>query len=344
MEATKTSARSPAAELSDERVAEIRTNYEQRAREAEDTYQRRADNMKKQLSTKLAEGKDNLRHQLNAEHAEAIERLKLEYNAEAERLRQEHQAEIERLKQEHQVEVERIFKERPTYTQGRATQTQATEGSTRTIDPAPTAAEPPTPVKTEVASVPSFTDLTDSQAKELVDKNATIKAIVRNNITKRVAIESAKIKEEQEAITLSRLEEAKKALEKQKEQAVIMEGKRFNVKLSMAEGKARNAIAKLEVIEKAAGETPERTVAEVWAIAKNAKVPSLQQAQSPQVKPAGQVVQQAATPKQQATQPRSKGNLLLRHRKKSLQCRLLSMQVQHRVPDHRKQKLRCRLR
>lgn len=52
-----------------------------------------------------------------------------------------------------------------------------------------------------------------------------------------------------------------------------MESKKSALKINMADNKFRAAMAKIEIVDKAAKETPEKPVAEVWDIAKNAKAP-----------------------------------------------------------------------
>ncbi|EER44027.1 filament-forming protein [Histoplasma capsulatum H143] len=126
-------------------------------------------------------------------------------------------------------------------------------------------------------------DLTDAQARELVAKNETIRAIVRNNIKNAVTKERAAManKEVQIAATpdadaIKELEkkfsEERDAIIKERDQkigsAVELAEKKLLAKLSMTEGRARNAQAKLEVLQKAAVETPQRPVVEVWEIAK----------------------------------------------------------------------------
>ncbi|ODH19930.1 hypothetical protein ACO22_06041 [Paracoccidioides brasiliensis] len=178
-------------------------------------------------------------------------------------------------------------------------------------------------------------ELSDAQARELVAKNETIRAIVRNNIKNAVAKERASTTSKEvhiaaapDADAMKELEqkfnEEKEAIIKERDQkigsAVELAEKRVLAKLSMTEGRARNAQAKLEVVQKAAVETPQKPVVEVWEIAKIARpapvVPtqaSLQlpvqaptqlqpQAQTPAPKPA-QVQTPASAPAQGSQTP-----------------------------------------
>lgn len=62
-------------------------------------------------------------------------------------------------------------------------------------------------------------------------------------------------------------EESKKKIADQ----VALAEKRNAVKVNMAQTQARNALAKVQIVSKAAEETPEKPVGEVWATAKDAK-------------------------------------------------------------------------
>lgn len=131
--------------------------------------------------------------------------------------------------------------------------------------------------------------LTDAQARELVAKNETIKAIVRNNIRGLVMKEREKEKQEAQASTganeeaLSSLEkkftEEKEALRKAQEagteerikSAVELSDKKSLARISMLDTRFRTAQAKVDVVSKAATETPQKPVVEVWEVAKSAK-------------------------------------------------------------------------
>ncbi|EGE08418.1 filament-forming protein [Trichophyton equinum CBS 127.97] len=153
-------------------------------------------------------------------------------------------------------------------------------------------------------------ELTDSQARELVAKNETIRGIVRNNIKNALARERESMSKEADPAALKEMEkkfnEEKEAYMKERDQkvnsAVELAEKRLLAKVSMTEGRARNVQAKLEVVQKAATETPQKPVVEVWEVAKVAKPAPVSQAATP--KPAGQAQApaQPAAPAPQATQ------------------------------------------
>ncbi|KAL1956278.1 hypothetical protein VTO42DRAFT_7451 [Malbranchea cinnamomea] len=122
--------------------------------------------------------------------------------------------------------------------------------------------------RTEGGTIP---ELNDAQARDLVSKNETIKTIIRNNIRSAVA------KERERATQVAN--EEKETLLKEREQkinsAVELAEKRLLAKVSMTEGRARNAQAKLDVVQKAATDTPQKPVVEVWEIAKTARPPPI---------------------------------------------------------------------
>ncbi|PMD41489.1 hypothetical protein L207DRAFT_543605 [Hyaloscypha variabilis F] len=130
-------------------------------------------------------------------------------------------------------------------------------------------AAPPLNVKPPQGS-PSLSTLSD-------------KDIFRGNLTKRVTVETQKLKDENqklkdEAQTLKDehakvLAEVQQKAEAQKVQSVMMETKKSALKLNMSDNKARLATGKLEIVEKAAQETPQKPVVEVWEEVKTYKLP-----------------------------------------------------------------------
>lgn len=122
------------------------------------------------------------------------------------------------------------------------------------------------------ASVPDLSSLGDQEIRELVSKNATVRSIVQNNIKNKLAVEAKKLKEELEAATKTDIEQR---IVQAKESATQLVTSKMNLKLNMTENRARMANAKIEVVETAAKETPQRPVGEVWEIAKVAKPPQM---------------------------------------------------------------------
>jgi nucleoprotein TPR len=148
---------------------------------------------------------------------------------------------------------------------------------------------PATPSKTIELAGFTIPELTDAQARELVSKHETIRTIVRNNIRSGILREQQKAQQEaqasagtsQEALTglQQKSAEEKEALIKAHENelkekvtsAVELVEKKTAARLSMLDTRFRTANAKIEVVSKAATETPQRPVGEVWEIAKTAR-------------------------------------------------------------------------
>ncbi|RHZ65839.1 putative filament-forming protein (Tpr/p270) [Aspergillus thermomutatus] len=200
----------------------------------------------------------------DAEHEtkanERVERLKETYNKKMAEVRAAHRQEVERLSANQQVAPQ----------------------------------EPGTPIsKPEQAPATSsqqegdLPELTDVQARALVAKNETIRTIVRNNIRAMVAKETEKLKQESQTATgemEKKFNEEKEALKKAHEEsmdekvksAVELSDKKTLVRISMLDTRLRTAQAKLDVISKAAAETPQKPVVEVWEVAKTTKAPPVQ--------------------------------------------------------------------
>lgn len=141
---------------------------------------------------------------------------------------------------------------------------------------------PSTPVKTNgdvEESTPGDTpDLSDKQVRHLLTTNPTIKNIVAHNLKKKLEVEVQKLKEESDAklaeierASTQKLADAEKKAEDVKLSAVGLESKKSTLKINMAENKFKQAQAKIQVVETAAKETPEKPVGEVWAVAQHAK-------------------------------------------------------------------------
>ncbi|WEW60669.1 Protein mlp1 [Emydomyces testavorans] len=158
--------------------------------------------------------------------------------------------------------------------------------------------------------------LSDSQARELVAKNETIRNIVRTNIRNAVnkekeAMANKEGQAQQDPEAMKKLEkkfnEEKETLLKERDQkissAVELAEKRLLAKVSMTEGRARNAQAKLEVVQKAATDTPQRPVVEVWNIAKVAKPAMVQQAAPKPPPPASPAPTPVSAPSQTPNAP-----------------------------------------
>lgn len=212
----------------------------------------RCDKMKAILNKKMAD-KNQQMEQERAEHKEATEKMQEELKL--------------RLEQERKI-------------------WEAEQGSTTAADVKPPAtpsqpAAPATPASGAPGGAADLLNLTDAEARDFVNKNATVKAILSNNIKSKIAQETKRLKEECEQNHIAKSEVEQKVAQA-REQAQKLAASKATLQLNMAENKARHAAAKLGVVETAAKDTPQRPVVEVWAIAKEAKAPP------PPPKPAAQ--------------------------------------------------------
>ncbi|PYI29237.1 hypothetical protein BP00DRAFT_401233 [Aspergillus indologenus CBS 114.80] len=237
------------------------------------------------LEAALAE-KDAVLAAKDTEHEkkvkERIDKMKEVLNSKLAETRAAHRQEVERLKASLQA----------------SPQAPATPGQPQAE------AAPATPAaSTTPAMEGGLPELTDAQARDLVAKNETIKMIIRNNIraqvSKQMEAEKRGTQQNSEAAAAlqQKFDEEKEALKKAHEEsveekikaAVELSDKKSLAKLSMLDSRCRNSQAKLDVVQKAATETPQKPVVEVWEIAKVTRAPPAAQAQA---KPA----QAAASP------------------------------------------------
>ena len=271
----------------EDRIAEAEARAkeaERKAAEIEETQEnvlkQRSEKMKAALNKRLADSKAQLQPQIQAE-LEASYKLKLE--------------------QEKQIWLAEN-KAGPTPLTVSPAQPKPTESATA---PTPATPAPPTQktpgttsdgsnlsdtqVREILSSDPALkkilTGLSDTQVREFLGTNPLARNILAGNIKKRVEAETQRLKEEHvgkiEVETQRLKEEHEKAIadvqqkaESAQTQAVFMTEKKSSLRLNMAENRSKTAQAKLEVVEKAAKETPEKPVGEVWEIAKDAKAPA----------------------------------------------------------------------
>ena len=278
----------------DQQVAAIRNELQRKHDEVvqnlESKFQERVSSMKSQLNTKLKEGREMMRPKL-------LEELAQEHEANLQHLREVHETEIRRLNEEHQAELRRVRSEVQAATVQPSVVTQpASDGE-------------PASIKLEPSAFTGESELSKEQVRNLLENQPVLKTMITNNMKKKIseAIDKEKetirieIREEQEKLTAANLEEAAKQANENKEKAVAqakeLESKRMSVKINMSENRSKQAQAKLEVIETAARETPQRPVGEVWEIAKNAK-PQVQTPSQQAVAPKPPILLQNAQPTQ----------------------------------------------
>ncbi|KAI4095947.1 MAG: hypothetical protein LQ344_001328 [Seirophora lacunosa] len=248
--------KSVADQLSDMRAAiqaELDARHNERVAKSEEVFERRTQTMRNQLTKKLADGKEQMRR----EKEEALQALRTAHEQELSDLNRRHQDELDELKRQ----------EETNFAAFKASWVQ---------EQAPKAANPEPLEKTEAAKPSAQWEPTDAEAKHLVASNATVRAIVMRNISQKVneskAALTSQLKEEHTKELATKLEEAQTKAQAAKEQAVVMEGKKNSVKVNIAENKARLVQARLDIVSKAANDTPSKPVVEVWDVAKGAKL------------------------------------------------------------------------
>ncbi|KAL9131208.1 MAG: hypothetical protein Q9217_000810 [Psora testacea] len=246
---------------------ELERRHDKRVKDNDDNFQKRVDAMKGQLTKKLSEGKTQIRQSLSAEHEQAMQALRAEHAREIDKLRTRHKDELEELRRA----------EESRFTEARATWEQEQHARA--------------PVDTTVAKVDGQTpgpswQPNEQEARHFVQSSEVVKGILRKNIVSQVnrakAELSASLKEEHEKLLTERLAEAEQKANTAKDHAVMMEAKKTAVQMNMANNQKRLFQFRLEIVQKAAQETPQKPVKEVWEKAKDAKPP--QGTNAPQTK------------------------------------------------------------
>ncbi|KAJ8129667.1 hypothetical protein O1611_g3964 [Lasiodiplodia mahajangana] len=246
-------------------------------------------------ATELEQNQDNIVKHRSDKMKEALNKRLSEFRASMETERAQLQQDKERLEADLKLRLEQ---ERKIWESERAS-----EQSEMKVPNTPQQPKPESAVATPGTSIPDLNNLGDQEIRELVSKNATVRSIVQNNIKSKLAAEAKKMKEEHEASSKAEWEQK---LAQAKESATQLATSKMNLKLNMTENRARIANAKIEVVETAAKETPQRPVGEVWEIAKSAKPPPPAKQLAPQATPtpATPTGRTAAAPTSQLTPSR----------------------------------------
>ncbi|KAH6695247.1 hypothetical protein F5X68DRAFT_147029 [Plectosphaerella plurivora] len=123
---------------------------------------------------------------------------------------------------------------------------------------------PSTPTTATPAAGGDATQLSDAESRKLLSTNPTLKSIFTANLKKK--LEEHTVKTE----TTLRSEYEKK-IATAREEGQNLASKKSALQISMKDNQVRAATAKIDVVKKAAEETPQRPVGEVWDEAKVAK-------------------------------------------------------------------------
>ncbi|OQO11161.1 hypothetical protein B0A48_05417 [Cryoendolithus antarcticus] len=261
---------------------EMESQHQLAVKQVEEACERKIQNSKAGLLRQLREEREKMRPDLTAEIREAIT---AEHQVEVQKIMDEQSATITTLKQEHAAEMEKLRQ----------------SGDTAMAE---------ADVKPEAASA-SFdaANITDDQATELLKHNVKVRAIFTSNVRKNVGKETealtAKIAEKEAAVSrltaelstaqaaaiaaatsssaavpaatpdntaeVAALQAKLDAAIKEKEAAVQKAIEQADKKAKVQISQRDMAQAKIAVVQKAAVDTPEKAVSEVWEIAKAAK-------------------------------------------------------------------------
>lgn len=267
------------------RRVELEKEYEEKEKALEEKYNTRTTNMRTTLNNKLKEA----REKFGLERDEAVQKLREESNIQLTQAASDHAAQLSKLETEHGANISRLNE---AHAKEVATLKSSPPSSTPTNGSVAAVEASGAPATTNNTNDGDVSTLSPAQVTSLLRDNPTVKSILAKNVKNKLEQEIVRVKAEHEKATLEKvdeevskvradqekviaekLEEVKNKFEAIREQAVIVEGKKWTAKFSMAEGRARTALAKIEIFRKAADETPQKPVAEVWAIAKDFKPP-----------------------------------------------------------------------
>ena len=235
--------------------AELEARHKQRVKEADETLETRTKNMRVQLTKKLTEGKAQIRQDLVTEHEEVVRKLRTEHERELEKLSTRHKDELDEL---HRTEDSRFAELRKAWEKDHPV-AQNGEGHSN--------------AKVEEDGARGPWQPSETEARAFIQSNELARSILRKNVTAQVNKAkdelNAQLKEEHEKA----LVELQTKANTEQERAVMMESKKTAVQMNVANNKARISQFKIGIVEKAAQETPQKAVEEVWLTAKDAKPP-----------------------------------------------------------------------
>jgi len=284
----------PVSEQVAEEVERLRVDMESQhqisIKQVEESCEKKVNSMKASLNLKLKEGREKIREELTAE---IRQQMVSEHEVEVQKLKDDQAATIETLKNEHRAELERLSKDGSAAVQQAQSKEQAN-------------ARPEASTSEQAQSI-GLPEINDDQAVELLKTNAKLRAIFTTNVKKATGKETEALtekiaeKDAEIARLTSELESARAAVaslaggDGDAPQANAAEIEELKKKIENAQNERDAAVqkaidntemktklqisqrdiaqAKISVIVKAAKETPDKGVSEVWEIAKLAKPP-----------------------------------------------------------------------
>ena len=264
--------------------AELESRHNERVEQNDERYKQKVKDMAGQLSKKLQDSKAQLRQTLQAdvqtEHQQALQNLRVEHTQEIEQLQARHQNEMDELRRLEEAKFAQLKASSQKHNQPQAS-TDGTEGQ----------------------KPPAGWQPSEQEMKSLIQSSDFAKGLLRANVTKQVHKTkeelTAQLKEEHEKNVALQISDLQSKADAAKEHAVALAGKKSALQLNLATSKAKSSQFKLDIVQKAAQDTPQKPVQEVWTVVKDAKPPAAPAA-PPGTASAGQP-QQAATNAQTPT-------------------------------------------
>ncbi|KAL9582454.1 MAG: hypothetical protein Q9212_003290 [Teloschistes hypoglaucus] len=234
---------------------ELEARHDERVRTAEETFERRTQAMKTQLRQKLLDGKEQVRQ----EKEEALQALQAAHMSELEDLKRRHQEELDELKRQDETRF-------ADFKRSWAAEHKAVEKAAETAG------------RKEEDSIPNAPwEPTEAELRNLVSSNATMRNILNGNINRKVSEAKngliAQLNEEHAKEMAAKVQAVQA-------NAVQMEAMKSQVRFSTQEKRLKTCQAQIEIVTKAADDTPSRPVVEVWTMAKDAKPATAQAAGS----------------------------------------------------------------
>jgi len=274
---------------------ELERRHDERVKQNDEDYQRRVEGMKGMLNKRLAEVRAQIRQAVTAENAQALQALQSQHEQTLQALRSQHQQDTEGLLARHKDELAELQRTEDS----RISKLKAGWDSEHQAQSTDKDSSKPI----EVTATRGEWQPTEEEARAFVSSNETVKAIVKRNITQHVSKAkedlATRLREEHEKAVSERLVDAESKAETAKKHAVMMEGKKTALQVNMANNKARISQFKLDIVQKAAHDTPRKAVQEVWAVVKDAKPPT----QAPATQSQQQAAKNAATSGTASGQP-----------------------------------------
>jgi len=209
-----------------------------------------------------------LEQKIQAAEEEAQARIEATIKQRSDKMKDILNTRLRSAKEEAAAEVEKIKKEKEEL-ELKLEQERVIKAAEVPTPATPAAAMPATPIALQHGDTPTtpttntpadFPQMGDAELRRLLTTHPTARQIFTTNLKKKLEQETGKVHSECEA-----------KVAQARNEGAMMEQKKASLKLNITENRAKQAQAKIDVVQKAATETPERPVGEVWEEAKVAR-------------------------------------------------------------------------